>query len=142
MSKKQCAFCDIVAGRSPAHVIIENDCSMAILDIYPFTKGHCLAIPKRHVIWWHEMTEEETASLFSLARIVSVRLMKVFKPDFVGLYTRGRHVPHAHVHLVPTHSGDVLDTFFNTLEKYQYSTEDLSRLKSPESMDAIARLLK
>jgi histidine triad (HIT) family protein len=142
MSGQQCVFCDIAAGKAPAHSIMENELSMIFLDIYPLTRGHCLAIPKRHVTWWHEMTDKETESLFTLARAAADRLMKTFKPDFVGLYTRGRHVPHVHVHLVPTRGGDVLDSFFNALEKYQYAAEELAGLKSSESMDEIARLLK
>jgi len=37
-----CVFCDIVAGKAEAHLIHEDALSMAILDIHPYTKGHCL----------------------------------------------------------------------------------------------------
>jgi len=141
MAVEKCVFCEIVAGRMPAHVVHENELSMAILDIHPYTKGHCLVIPKRHVPWWHELSAEETQSLFELARVVGTKMMNAFKPDFVFLYARGRRIPHTHIFLVPTYPGDVLDRFFNALEKFQESPEELARLKSEDSMKEAARML-
>jgi histidine triad (HIT) family protein len=142
MPETKCVFCEIIARRSPARIVHENELSMAILDIHPYTKGHCLVIPKRHVPWWHELTAAETQSLFDLAREVGAKMMKALKPEFVCMYARGRRIPHTHIFLVPTFAGDVLDRFFNALEKFQESPEELARLKSEESMDEAARLLK
>jgi histidine triad (HIT) family protein len=142
MPETKCVFCEIIAGHSPARIVHENELSMAILDIHPYTKGHCLVIPKRHVPWWHELTAAETQSLFELAREVGAKMMKALKPEFVCMYARGRRIPHTHIFLVPTFAGDVLDRFFNALEKFQESPEELARLKSEESMDEAARLLK
>jgi histidine triad (HIT) family protein len=72
--EKNCVFCDIVAGKAPAHIIDQDDLSMCILDIHPYTKGHCLVISKRHVLWWHELTDEENASLFKLSKTVANRM--------------------------------------------------------------------
>ena len=137
-----CVFCDIVAGKAPAHKIYENTLSLCILDTHPYTKGHCLVISKRHVPWWHELTEEENASLFKTAKIVADKMMHVLKPDFVFLYARGRRIPHTHLFLIPTYSGDVLDRFFNALENFQESPQMLAELKTPEQMEEAARLLK
>ena len=142
MPETKCVFCEIIARRSPARIVHENELSMAILDIHPYTRGHCLVIPKRHVPWWHELTAAETQSLFELAREVGAKMMKALKPEFVCMYARGRRIPHTHIFLVPTFAGDVLDRFFNALEKFQESPEELARLKSEESMDEAARLLK
>ena len=46
MSEAKCVFCEIAAGRAPAHIVHQNDLSLAILDIHPYTKGHCLVIPR------------------------------------------------------------------------------------------------
>jgi histidine triad (HIT) family protein len=137
-----CVFCDIVAGKAPAHVIYEDELSMCILDIHPYTKGHCLVISKRHVPWWHDLNEAETDSLFRMCRTMARRMMKVFKPDFVFTYARGKRIPHTHIFLIPTFSGDVLDRFFNALENFQESPEKLARLKKPDRMDEAASLLK
>lgn len=137
-----CIFCAIAAGQAPAYRVFEDELSYAILDINPFTKGHCLVIPKRHVPWWHELTEAETTSLFNVARVVANQMMKVFKPDLVTLYARGRRIPHTHIFLVPTYGGDLLDRYFNALEKFQESPPELARLREPVAMAEIARLLR
>jgi histidine triad (HIT) family protein len=142
MSEEKCVFCDIVAGRAPAHIVDEDDLSLCLLDIHPYTKGHCLVISKRHVPWWHELSEEENASLFKVARVVANRMMIKLEPDFVCLYARGRRIPHTHLFLVPTYSGDVLDRFFNALEHFQESPQSLARLKEPEALKEAAELLK
>ena len=140
--KKSCIFCDIVAGKADAYRIYENDLSLCILDINPYTKGHCLVISKRHVPWWHDLTGEETESLFEVARIVANRMMKILKPDFVFLYARGRRIPHTHIFLIPTYSGDVLDRFFNALEKFQESPHDLVKLTDKIVMEETAHQLR
>ena len=140
--EKNCVFCDIVAEKAPAHIIDQDDLSMCILDLHPYTKGHCLVISKRHVPWWHELTDEENASLFKLAKDVAGRMMDKFNPDFVFLYARGRRIPHTHLFLIPTFSGDVLDRFFNALENFQESPQMLAKLQEPAAMAEAADLLK
>lgn len=137
-----CVFCRIVAGDAEAHVVYENELSLVILDINPWSKGHCLAIPKRHVPWWHDMTAEETASLFSAARIVSQKIMAALNPDFVCMYARGRRIPHTHIFLVPTYKGDPLDRFFNALEGFQEAPSELMGLRSSASMEEMAEVLR
>ena len=137
-----CVFCEIVAGRAKAHRIFEDDLSLAILDINPFSKGHCLVIPKRHVPWWHDLSEEEVESLFRVARAVSQKIMKAFSPDFVAIYARGRRIPHTHIFIVPTYGGDVLDRFFNALEGFQEATMALSKLKDDGELEDAAERLR
>jgi len=68
--------------------------------------------------------------------------MKTLKPDFVCMYVRGRRIPHTHVFLVPTYSGDVLDKFFNALEVFQESPPKLTALRERVSMEEIAETLR
>ena len=88
------------------------------------------------------MTEKETESLFSVARTVSNKIMEAYKPDFVCMYARGRRIPHTHIFLVPTYSGDMLDRFFNALEGFQESAAEFAALRDKESMAEVARRLK
>ena len=140
--EKGCVFCDIAAGRAEAYKIYEDEHSICILDIHPYTKGHCLVVSKRHVQWWHELTDEENASLFKVAKIVANRMMDKFHPDFIFLYARGRRIPHTHVFLIPTYSGDVLDRFFNALENFQESPQMLAKLKEPAAMAEALQILR
>ena len=137
-----CAFCEIVGGRAPAHLVDEDDHALALLDINPFAEGHCLVVSKRHVPWWHELTDEEIVSVFRMAKRVAQRLGAAFSPEFVCMYARGRRIPHTHVFLVPTTKGDVLDGFFNALERFQESPQALVALKEPHALAAAAEKIK
>ena len=137
-----CAFCDIVAGRAEAYKIFEDDKSLCILDINPYTKGHSLVISKRHVPWWHDLEEDEMLSLFRVARTVARKMMTALSPEFVCMYARGRRIPHTHIFLIPTVKDDVLDRFFNALEKFQESPKDMARLKEAEQMIEAMELLR
>lgn len=142
-SEEPCVFCDIVAKRAKAHLIWEDDLTICILDINPFSKGHCLVIPRRHVPWWHDLTDEENESLFRVAGIVARKMMKSLRPDFVCMYARGRRIPHTHIFLVPTEGDDVLDRFFNALELFQESPPDLALLRDEDAMkDAADQIRK
>jgi len=141
-TKNGCIFCDIIEGIAPGSRINEDELSLAILDINPFSKGHCLVIPKRHVPWWHELSLEENASLFRVAQTVAEKMMAALKPDFVCMYARGRIIPHTHIFLVPTYQGDVLDRFFNALELFQESPPALAALREEKSMEDVAKLLR
>ncbi|VVB69852.1 HIT domain protein [uncultured archaeon] len=139
---KSCIFCEIAAGRAEAQKVYEDDLVLCILDINPFSRGHCLVIPKRHVPWWHELTLEENASLFKAARIVAEKMMVALSPDFICMYARGRRIPHTHIFLVPTIKGDVLDRFFNALELFQESPPELAALRERKSMEEVADMIR
>ena len=136
-----CIFCKIVAGQADAYMIYEDELSLAILDINPFSRGHCLVIPRRHVPWWHDLNEEEVESLFRVARTVADKIMKAYSPDFVAMYARGRRIPHTHIFLVPTYKGDPLDRFFNALEGFQEAPPALMKLREKSSMQETAERL-
>ena len=140
--KNKCVFCEIAEGRAPAHRVCEDEFSLCLLDINPFSKGHCLVISKRHVPWWHDLNEKETESLFKLARTAANKIMKAYKPDFVCMYARGRRIPHTHIFLVPTVKGDLLDRYFNALEKIQESPAELAKLRDKAIMKDVAKKLK
>jgi histidine triad (HIT) family protein len=142
MDRDACVFCEIVAGRSPAHVIEQDERAVCLLDINPFAEGHCLVLSRRHVPWWHDLNDEETASIFTMARRVANRLRDVFAAEFVCLYARDRRIPHTHVFLVPTRKGDVLDGFFNALESFQESPPKLAALRDHRSLARVAEKIR
>jgi len=137
-----CIFCEIAAGKAPSYLICQDNLSLCILDTNPLSRGHCLVIPKRHVPWWHELSDRENASLFNVARIAADKIMMALQPDFVCMYARGRRIPHTHIFLVPTFKGDVLDRFFNALEAFQESPPALAALRDVQEMREIAERLR
>ena len=136
-----CVFCEIVAGRAPAHRVGENARAVAILDLHPWSQGHTLVLSKRHVPFWHQLTSREAADVFELTHQVGRRLSRAFDPEFIWLMARGRRIPHTHVFVVPTHPGDLLDRHFTGLENVQERSEELAPLREHRSRaDAAKRI--
>jgi histidine triad (HIT) family protein len=94
------------------------------------------------VPWWHDLSEEETKSLFAAAKVVTGKIMGAFHPDFVCMYARGRRIPHTHIFLVPTYKGDPLDRFFNSLERFQESADELEKLRDERSIAEAAEKIR
>jgi len=136
-----CVFCDIVHGRAHAYRVAENKLALAFLDIHPFTEGHCLVVPKRHVVFWYQLDPGESAALFQLAHELAGRIVKEYEPEFVSIYARGRRVPHAHLFVVPAYSGDLYDRHFSALERLQETSPELEPLRSPVTLAEVARRL-
>lgn len=45
-----CVFCEIVAGRVAADVVVRDERSIAFLDRSPLFRGHVLVVPIDHVV--------------------------------------------------------------------------------------------
>jgi histidine triad (HIT) family protein len=103
-----CLFCRLVAGEIPAHVIYEDDLTLAFLDLFPIRPGHTLVIPKAHVEWFEDIPAPAAQRVME----VSQRLSRAMKAEYgvarVAMFFTGIHVAHAHAHLVPMlHPHDV-----------------------------------
>lgn len=139
--RSECVFCRIVRGEAPALVVAETPSSLALLDLQPLAVGHCLVVSRRHEAWWHDLPANEAADLFGLARRVARRLKRVYRPDFVATYARGRRIPHVHLFLVPSFAGDPVDRHFNALEGWQEGAGSLAALADPARRAEVAARL-
>lgn len=108
--RSACAFCEVDRGRE----LFGGECAFAILDAYPVSEGHCLVIPRRHVVSWFETTaaerEEMLALLDRVRRLVEERHAPAgFNVGINDGAAAGQTVPHVHIHLIPRYTGDVAD---------------------------------
>src|SRR3989338_4984837 len=69
--KKQCIFCQIIAGKVQSKKIYEDDKCIAILDINPANPGHILLLPKEHYSIMPQVPESEIAHLFVVMKTIS-----------------------------------------------------------------------
>ena len=103
--RPKCVFCDIVARRAPAWIVYEDDETIAFLDIFPFTRGHLLLIPKRHGPRLTDLPfSEQTAlvrSLDELCRRVEQRLAPDYNVSLNAGANAGQIVFHTHFHIIP-----------------------------------------
>jgi diadenosine tetraphosphate (Ap4A) HIT family hydrolase len=70
-----------------------------------------LIIPKRHAATVYDLTDEEYADCFQLARDVRPILQEKFNPDGFNIGANcgeaaGQSVWHAHIHVIPRYKGD------------------------------------
>ena len=111
---KVCIFCKILADHKDKRhfIFIRKPHAFAVLNLYPYSNGHCLILPNRHVGDINKMSQEEYIALMDLVRETKDLLQKVFKPQGfnVGMNLgrlAGAGIPgHVHVHLVPRWKAD------------------------------------
>jgi histidine triad (HIT) family protein len=99
-----CIFCDIVARRSPAHIFYEDATALAFLDIFPFTRGHVLVVPKHHVDRLTELPPREYAGYLGALAEVCRRVERLSPHYNVALNQgalAGQIVFHLHFHVIP-----------------------------------------
>ncbi|MEO8091334.1 MAG: HIT domain-containing protein [bacterium] len=121
-----CVFCSIVAGETDAHLVFEDEVSIAFLDTRPLFPGHSLLIPRKHHETLWDLPDELVGSLFVNARRVSeaIREATGSQGAFVALNNVvSQSVPHLHVHLVPRNRKDGLRGFFWPRSKYPSDAE-------------------
>ena len=121
-----CRFCQIVAGDETAHVVFEDELTLAFLDNRPLFPGHSLLVPREHHETLADLPDELIEPLFASARLLSVAIPKaVNKPgSFVAMNNVvSQSVPHLHVHVVPRKPKDGLRGFFWPRTKYDSDQE-------------------
>lgn len=109
-----CIICRIVAGELPARKVYEDDDFLGILDAAPCAEGHCLVVPKEHVVRFYDLDDGTLARLFGVVGIVARKVRKAFAPDFVCIFVRGGRISHLHVAVFPSMQGDALSGFPQT----------------------------
>ena len=110
-----CVFCRIIATGEPSvenGIVWRDNLSCAILNAYPYTTGHLLVMPLRHVGGLEELTAEESSSMWEASRKAVAVLTKAYEPDGANLGANlgraaGAGIPsHLHLHVLPRWVGD------------------------------------
>ncbi|MBW2061562.1 MAG: HIT domain-containing protein [Deltaproteobacteria bacterium] len=110
-----CIFC--LKGDHPApdkerFVLYVGPLSMVMMNRYPYTNGHLLVAPRRHVAELADLDKEELGDLLDLVRTSIEIIRQDMNPDGfnVGLnigQVAGAGVEdHIHFHIVPRWNGD------------------------------------
>jgi len=106
-----CIFCKIIAGDIPSHKVYEDELFIAILDVFPSTRGHVLILPKAHARDFFDLPAETAAALLPLAQQLAARIRTALNPDGLNIIQNngaaaGQAVFHYPMHLIPRWEGD------------------------------------
>lgn len=101
---KTCAFCNPEIIK--AQVFYEGNLVYALLNYKPILEGHSLILPKRHVVRFEDLTNEELAEMGSTIRKVNRAFQNVYgKQDYILILQNGidagQTEPHVHFHMIP-----------------------------------------
>ncbi|TMS38267.1 hypothetical protein L596_005031 [Steinernema carpocapsae] len=105
-------------------VFYQTGLSYAFVNLKPAVEGHVLISPLRDVLRLNELTDEETADLFIVAKRVQSVIEKVYGTTSSTIAVQdgplaGQSVKHVHVHIVPRKPGDFKeDQIYKELEKH------------------------
>jgi histidine triad (HIT) family protein len=116
-----CLFCEIVAGRVPAHVVLDETEVLAFLDIRPLFAGHTLVVPRAHVDVLADLPAGLLVPYFGAVQRVSAAMEDVLGAagSFVAVNNRvSQSQPHLHTHVVPRNPKDGLRGFFWPRTRY------------------------
>jgi ATP adenylyltransferase len=107
-----CVFCRIQRGEESERVLTRSDLGYVVLNKYPYSPGHVLVVPNRHVADLEDLDDQESLELQRLMR----RSVKALRAEYaphgfnIGLNLgriAGAGMPdHVHWHVVPRWSGD------------------------------------
>jgi ATP adenylyltransferase len=106
-----CVFCDAVKDGDPLILKRGQGC-FAIMNRFPYTAGHCLVVPDRHVGDLLELTPEEIAAVMSLVNDLMTAIRASMHTDGfnvgcnIGKVAGAGIADHFHMHVVPRWNGD------------------------------------
>ena len=125
----KCIFCDIIAGKTEAYVIYEDESHIAILDKYPIQPGHSLVIPRKHHEKIVDLSTEDVSALFAQVPLVARAVLEATGADGFNIgqnngKAANQIIPHVHVHIIPRY-----EKFGNPWKKRSIAKEEeLSKL--------------
>lgn len=128
-----CVFCRIAASSEPdevRHVVWSGASTMVLLNAYPYSSGHLLVLPRRHVGALEDLEAGESAELWSATQRAVVALKAAYGPDGLNIGANlgraaGAGIPtHLHLHVLPRWLGDT--NFMTTVASVRVMPEALA----------------
>lgn len=106
-----CIFCSDARERDQL-ILTSGSLCFAIMNRFPYTTGHCMVVPCRHVGDITELNTEETAEIMAMAQSIIKAMRAALNPDGfnvgfnLGPAAGAGVADHLHMHIVPRWKGD------------------------------------
>jgi histidine triad (HIT) family protein len=113
VAPEQCIFCKIAGKQASAHVVHEDERTLAFMDLFPVADGHVLVIPKRHATNLLDCEDADLAAVIARSRRIAGAMRDVLGLKGIGVFqlngaAAGQTVFHYHMHLIPRREGEGL----------------------------------
>jgi histidine triad (HIT) family protein len=104
--QEECLFCEIVSGMTKSWIVYRDRSTMAILNPFPYTKGHTLIIPIRRYESMFDIPEPLLSRVSRLAKRLCVSYEKSLLIEGVCLEVLNHRLKssrqrHFHLHVIP-----------------------------------------
>jgi len=127
-----CILCDKPAEKNdePNLILYRGRNNFVILNAYPYTPGHLMVAPYRHIGDLNDISEEESREHNEVIKLCLNLLNAVVKPDGFNIgmnlgRVAGAGIPgHVHTHIVPRWQGD--NNFMPVVADVKVLSESLS----------------
>lgn len=109
----ECPFCRIPAEPDEEGLVVRRGAvAFVVLNLYPYSPGHLMACPYRHVADYPDLTTEECSEIAALTQQAMTTLRGVSGADGFnvgmnqGAVAGAGIAAHLHQHVVPRWAGD------------------------------------
>ncbi|MHB1445770.1 MAG: HIT family protein [Acidimicrobiales bacterium] len=126
-----CRLADADESMEDGHVLWRGSLAAAALNAFPYTSGHLMVMPRRHVGDLESLEPEESAQLWSAVTTAVVAVKAAYRPEGLNVginlgRAAGAGIPgHLHVHVLPRWAGD--SNFMTSVAEARVMPETLSR---------------
>ena len=115
-----CVFCDIVNRSAQASLVLEDERTLAFIDLRQANPGHVLVIPKVHLNDVRDLDMETGAALMQSVSKVTRAVSQAFPNNGISLWhsigeAAFQEVPHLHIHVHPRLDNDNILRVYQTL---------------------------
>ena len=126
-----CIFCEMAAANLDEErlIVFRGQLNFVVLNRFPYTSGHLMVVPYRHMAELAELNDAEADEMFSLVRKAERHLRKIYRPDGLNIgmnlgESAGAGIAgHIHMHVLPRWTGDA--NFMTTVGETRVLPEEL-----------------
>ncbi len=128
-----CIFCAMAAaGADDAEslVVFRGERNFVVLNRFPYTSGHLMVVPYKHVADLAGLDEPTATELMALTRTSAGHLLATYRPDGLNLgmnigESAGAGIAgHIHMHVLPRWTGDA--NFMTTVAQTRVLPEEIA----------------
>lgn len=128
-------FARILRGEIPAHKVLEEEHTLAFMDVMPQADGHTLVIPRADAENIFDVPPDALAATILATQRVARAVKRAFDPPGVLIAQlngrgAGQSVFHIHFHVVPRYEGIDLRLHARDMADPQVLAEHAARIRA------------